>query len=131
MSNNLNLPDLNNRKVAAKLPCLFSARIRLDDRQRDELKKAWNKLRDEQTPPEATAIPGSTVRTQTSYKCGDLKGVSALTFSEIISSRETIGLPTVLSLQEQLGIDLVSRSFLEEKFGAYLDYIFTTAKENA
>ena len=114
------------------MPCLFSATHSVvDDSQREQLKKAWTKLRDSQTPAASAPIPGSTIRAQTSYRCGDLNGVSALTFNEIITSRETIALTTVLSLQAQLGLELVSRSFLEEKFGSYLDYIFTTAEANA
>ena len=131
MTNNLNLPDLNQKKHTERLPCLFSARLRLDDNQRDQLKKAWNKLRDSQTPAAAAPIPGSTIRAQTTYQCGDLNGVSALTFNEIITSRETVALTTVLSLQAQLGLELVSRSYLEEKFGQYLDYIFSTAEAYA
>jgi hypothetical protein len=131
MTNKMNLPDLNQKKYTERLSCLFSARIRLDDNQRDQLKKAWVKLRDSQTPSASAPIPGSTIRAQTTYQCGNLNGVSALTFNEIITSRETIALTTVLSLQAQLGLELISRSFLEEKFGSYLDYIFTTAEANA
>ena len=131
MTNKMQLPDLNNRKHTERLPVLFSARIRLDDKQREQLKQAWMKLRDSQTPAAAAPIPGSTIRAQTTYQCGDLNGVSALTFNEIITSRETIALTTILSLQAQLGLELISRSFLEERFGAYLDYIFMTADRYA
>ena len=127
----MNLPDLNQKKYAERLPCLFSARIRLDDSQREQLKKAWQKLRDEQTPAQAAPIPGSTVRTSTVYQCGDLNGVSALTFNEIVTSRETVNLTTILSLQEQLGLNLISREWLEERFALYLDYVLSTAKKYA
>ena len=132
MTNKMNLPDLNNRKHTERLPVLFSARIRLDDNQREQLKQAWVKLRDSQTPAAAAPIPGSTIRAQTTLSMWrPFNGVSALTFNEIITSRETIALTTILSLQAQLGLELISRSFLEERFGAYLDYIFMTADRYA
>ena len=111
-----------------KLPLLFSARIRLDDKQRETLKTAWRSLRDAQQPAEATQIPGSTIKTATSFNLGNLNSVTALTIGEILGSRESIHLTTILSLQAELGVVVVSRSYVEDKFKDYLDYIFTTAE---
>ena len=127
-TNAMGLPDLNRGKFKERLPLLFSARIRLDDNQRDKLQQAWRQLRDSQKPAEAAPIPGSTVRVQSTYNLGEMNSVSALTMSEIISSRETISLTTILTLQAEFGIEIVSRAFVEERFTHYLDYIFTTAE---
>ena len=130
-TNKMGQVDLNRPKIKEKLPLLFSARIRLDDTQRDKLQQAWRKLRDSQRPAEAAPIPGSTIRVQSTYNLGEMNCVSALTMSELISSRESIQLTTILTLQAEFGIEIVSRSFIEEKFADYLNYIFTTADNYA
>ena len=127
-TNKMGLPDLSKKKFTERLPLLFSARIRLDDKQRETLKTAWRDLRDSQRPAEATQIPGSTIKTSTAFNLGNLNSVTALTVGEILGSRESIHLTTILSLQAELGVEVVSRSYVEDKFKNYLDYLFTTAE---
>ena len=130
-TNKLGQVDLNRPRIKEKLPLLFSARIRLDDEQREKLQQAWRQLRDSQQPVEMPPIPGSTIRVQNQYNLGGMNCVSALTMSELISSRESISLTTILTLQAEFGIEIVSRAFIEERFADYLNYIFSTADSYA
>ncbi len=126
------LPDLNQKpKFDSPLPVLFSSRVRLNDDQRTQLQQAWRKVRDGRIPQEKPSLPGSSVRTHTTFNVGGMQNLTAITISDIISTRETIPLTTVLILQEEFGLDLFSKEFLRERFENYLTFIFDQAKTNA
>ncbi len=118
---NSGLPNLNKpRKHVDKLPILISARIRLSDDQREELKQEWRKLRDSQTP-EPTAMPGSTVRAYGVAKAESALKTSSLIISDIISSRDTIPLSTIFELERLFDLQLITEEqFLEACRGYYI-----------
>ena len=110
---NSGLPDLNKpRKHIDKLPILISARIRLSDEQRETLKIAWRKMRDEQTPA-PSSMPGSSVRAYNVAHAEAALKTSSLIISDIISSRDTVPLATIFELEKLFDIQLITEeSFL-------------------
>ena len=114
--------------VHSPLSVLYSCRIRLDDSQRDAFRKAHRDFRVQYAPePVQPVMAGSTLTVETAsrppvdaYKAF---GLSDLVVSDLIGSRETIPLTTVIQLQHLLGVEIVTRKELEAKFKSYLDYV--------
>ena len=126
---NSGLPDINNRKYDKPLPILLSSRVRLNDEQRGILKDAWNKYRYSQQPQQAAATPGSTVTTQTAYAERGLPGLSALVVTDLIATRESIALTTVLNISAALGVEVITKKQMQEAFDGYWSFITTEAKK--
>lgn len=108
------------------LPVLISARVRITDEQRRELKDAYYSRKNALQPAEASGTGGLVVTT--SYDgSNDLDkqlGFSNLVFSDIVNSRDTININIVLKLQAVLEVELISKEKLMEACGSYADYIF-------
>ena len=124
------LPDLNNRKYDAPLPILLSSRIRLNDFQRETLKTAWKEHQRAQlnSIPVAATTPGSTVRTETYYEpVAPIPGLSSLVISDLITTRETIQLTTVLNLSAALGVEVITKEQMQEAFNGYWEFISSEA----
>ena len=126
------LPDLNSRKFDAPLPILLSARLRLNDIQRDTLKKAWKEHQNAQLNqiPVAPTTPGSTVRTETYYQPpAPLPGLSSLIITDLISTRETVALTTVLNLSAALNVEVITKADMQEAFDGYWSFITSEAQK--
>jgi len=114
--------------INSPLSVLYSCRVRLDEQQREALRNAHRQFRLKYAPaPVAAVVPGSTITVDTAsapptdaYKAF---GLSDLVVSDLIGSRETVPLTTVIQLQQLLGVEVVTRKDLEAKFKRYLDYV--------
>lgn len=109
------------------LPILYSARVRLSDKQRDQLKAAHAKLRGQYTSTQKPVMSGSTLtvesQTEAPLSVYQKYGFSPLVVSDLITSRDSITLVLFLKLQAMFGIELISRKELLEAFENYLNYI--------
>ena len=126
------LPDLHakHHKTAGPLNVLCSCRVRLTADQRATLKAAWKSFRDENTPESKPGIGGSGVRTATQYKHPAIAGLSDMVLNDLIVSRDSISLTTILNLEVALGVKVLKREDLEAGFSSYLDYVYAVAKDH-
>ena len=125
----MSLPDLNAKKHVAKyLPILVGVRVKLSDDQRQKLKNALSDARNRTQPKEGTPIPGSGVRTQTAY--GDtanavgLGHIGSVALSDLISTRESIPLPTLIEISKALNVELITEKDVMEACKSYCKYNF-------
>ena len=110
------------------LSLLFSARVRLSEDERQELKDAHNSLRSGAKPaPSAPVLQGSSisVETQTAPVLDVYKqyGMSGVVVNDILSSRESISMPVIIKLQKMLGVSIITEKRLKEQFNKYVDYV--------
>ena len=111
-------------KPKAKLDILCSARVRLRDDQRKILKDAYHAIRNANTPEPLAAIGGSSIKTSTTYQVNSHLSLSDITIRDLINTRESIQIVTVLSLQAALGVEAVTKAEVMKAFEGYCDYIF-------
>lgn len=115
------------------LNILVSARIRLTNDQRAQLKAAYQALRNAAQPPAKPTIGNSPVRVETAFiNTSDLDrqvGMSFLTFSDLVNSRETVSLPVMLDLQSRLGIEVISQQEVSDSCAKYCSYVFSKYAE--
>ena len=108
------------------LPILISARIRITDAQRKELKEAYYKRRNSIQPSESTGTGGLVVAT--SYggiiELDKQLGFSNLVFSDLVNSRDSFNINLALKLQNVLDVELVTKNTLLDACKSYIDYIF-------
>ena len=110
------------------LSVLYSCRIRLDEQERQQLKDAHNEFRRKFADPEkATVNRGATLKVTTASEApresySDF-GLSSVVVNDLISSRDSISLQILNNLQQMLGVNIISRKKLEQKFKSYLDYV--------
>lgn len=126
------LPDLNSsKKFDAPLPILLSARVRLNEDQRETLKTAWRAHQNTQlnSIPVAATTPGSTVRVETFYETPDpIPGLSSLVISDLISTRETIQLTTLLNISAALNVEVITKAVLQKAFDSYWEFVSSESK---
>jgi len=113
---------------ANPLSLLFSARVRLSDDERQQLKAAHNALRTAATPPaQKNVMAGSTITVTTnSAPVIDVyrqNGMSSIVVNDILSSRESISMPVIIKLQKMLGVSIITEKRLKEQFAKYCDYV--------
>ena len=125
----LGLPDLNNRKVKVKLPILLSCRIRLSDEQRALLKGAYHRLRNQHIP-EAKSMPGSTVSSTVQVNPDAMLGLNSIVMADLLGSRDSIPLETILRIQKVLGVEAVTRDDVSAAADSYLDWMFVGKFDN-
>ena len=113
-----------------RLNILCSARVRLTDEQRKILKTAFYKIRDSITPDSLPQIGGSTVRTETIFNVNSGLPLSDIVIIDLLSTRDTITLTTVLSLQAALGVEAITQEDVMNAFKGYCDYVFKIGTEN-
>ena len=116
------------RKPAEKLSILYSCRLRLTDEQRTILKNAYYKKVNSVQPKAQPPIGGSSVRTDTVYSNNGMN-LSHLVVVDLLSTRETIALTTILSLQTELGVTAVGKDELRKAFESYLDYCWKIVED--
>ena len=118
----------NTNFTTTPLPILFSCRVRLNDEQRDTLRRAHNRFRHQFAQPAKTPVlAGSTLQVETQHgtpaSAYAQEGLSDLVISDILGSRETISLPIILKLERLLDVKVVTREDLDKAFSGYLDYL--------
>ena len=109
-----------------KLSILLSSRIRLNEEEKATLKAAYQKARSGYQPAQGHSVNGSSIKVETSYTFGQLDtllGMNSLTFSDVISSRESVAIALVLNVQKVLGVTIITRERMQEAFDSYLNYI--------
>ena len=109
-----------------KLSILLSSRIRLNEEEKASLKAAYQKARSGYQPAQGASVNGSSLKVETSYTAGQLDtalGMNSLTFSDVISSRESVSITLVLNVQKVLGVTIITRERMQEAFESYLNYI--------
>lgn len=112
-----------------KLNILCSARVRLTDSQRKILKDAYHVVRNQSTPDALPAIGGSSIRTETQFSVNSKLPLADITVIDLLNTRETIALTTVLSLQAALNVEALSKDEVLEAFKGYADYVFQIGRD--
>lgn len=123
------LPTFNTKKwVDAPLDTLFGTRIRLNDDERSALKKAHNEFRKLHTPaPQPTVLPNSSVSVSNAQTVSTSAyteaGLSDLIVADLITSRDSIALNVLLQIERLLGVQVITRERIMDRFEGYLDYL--------
>ena len=115
-------------KTDTPLNTLISCRVKLTEDQRKTLKLAYQERRNAAVPTRQPNIGGSSVGVVTAYSHADLDrelGISQLTFSDLVNSRDSISLPVVLELQSKLGVTVVDKKTILDAAKSYAEYCFT------
>jgi len=120
------LPDLNVKKAFVEQhPILISCRVRLNDEQRDTLKKAVRSLERELTPSGPQSLPGSTVKSSSQFDpLQSALGLGRIALAEVLGSRESLPLMTVVNLQHQLNVTVLTKEDVVKAAEGYADYVF-------
>lgn len=125
------IPDFSGTKTfTTRLPILVSSRVRLDDNQRSVLKQAFYAMREANQPAAAPAIGGSTVTTTTAYNPVQSIGLSDLVMSDLITTRESIPLTTVIKIQRLLNVEVITPADILKAAQGYVDWVFKEEREH-
>ena len=121
---NTTKPDFIN----APLDVLFSARVRLTEDERASLRAAHSAFRKSYaTAHRPTVMAGSnlTVETATAPPSNAYAeaGMSDLVISDLIGSRDSIQLSILLKVEKLLGVQVIDRKRLLNRFNNYLNYL--------
>ena len=112
------------RKYDAPLPILVGVRVRLSNEQRLILKDAYAKKREEYTPQAQQKIGASSVTTSTQYTVASQLGLSDVVLADILGSRESISLTTIISIQNILEVQAVTPDDVRKACESYVNYVF-------
>lgn len=107
-----------------RLPILVSARVRLNEEQRSTLKKAWQTYRAKCQPVAQPALAGSGLSVSTAQNTPSLEGFAAITVSDLIGTRESIQLTTLIQLQKALGVTVTTEKDILDACKGYCSYMF-------
>ena len=111
--------------VDGPLPFLISCRMRLNDEQRRVLKDAYYKIKNAAQPEAPPVRAGSTVAVQTAYNVQQALGLSDIVIRDLLTTRETIGLVNILTIQKTLGVEVVTPADVKKACAGYIEYIFS------
>ena len=113
--------------MKSDLRIFCSARVKLSPEQRQALKDSYRRLQSESAPPVMPAVmPGSSISVQNAPVQTDINrrlGLPNIVVLDLLSSREAISLPTVLMLQRELGVEVITDDELRASFNEYLEYL--------
>lgn len=121
--------------TASKPPIsvFLSTRIKLSPLERELLKDAFRKrMAEDSAVSSPSSNPFSSVQSFTSSARSNVLqelGMSNLTWSELINTRESLALPLVMKIQKVLGVPIVDRERLKKAMNSYLDYVFPTNED--
>jgi hypothetical protein len=105
------------------IPALqFSSRYKLNDIQREQLRAAFNRKLNEDSP-ESAGRGGIRVATAHVTNIEAAIGCDKLTFASLIASRESIAIPVLLRLQRELQVEIITEKGLRESFDSYVDHL--------
>jgi len=117
-----------NKFISNPLDTLFSTRIRLTPEEQEKLRAAHREFRKQfASAPQQPVLAGSgvtvktTVGVPTNAYAGT--GLSDLVVSDLIGTRDTIALPVMLEIQKLLGVEIITKKRLQDRFKNYLDYL--------
>ena len=102
----------------------LSARIRLTDSQRLQLKEAYAKQSAELSQPQPT-VSASGLQVTTTFGMAARDGLADLTIRDLLTTRESISVGLILKLQKILDVQVLSREELSKACESYLDYVFS------
>jgi hypothetical protein len=109
------------------LKILCSARVRLTPEQRQLLKDAYRQAQHAGSPASMPLVNrGSGIAVENAPVMTDINrqlGLPHIVVLDLLSSREAISLPTVLHLQQVLGVEVVTDKDLKLAFDDYLNYV--------
>ncbi len=113
------------------LPVLISARVRIAEDKRQEVKTAYYEKKNELTRPvRNNSHTGLVIETASiSADLDKMLGFSSLVFNDLINSRDTISLTIVLRIQEVLGVEIITKKELIDACKNYADYVFMKAEK--
>ena len=111
--------------IDGPLPYLISCRVRLTEDQKRLLKDAYYKIKNAAEPAPAPVRAGSKVAVQTAYNVQQTVGLSDIVIRDLLTTRETIGLVNILSLQKTLGVEAVTPADVKKACAGYIEYIFS------
>ncbi|WP_222930593.1 hypothetical protein [Synechococcus sp. BIOS-E4-1] len=114
----------------AKLNILCSARVRLTEDQRKQLKTAYYEKRNAATPEPLAAIGGSSIRTETQFSVNSRLPLSDVVVVDLLNTRETITLTTILSLQAALGVEVITEKMFRDSFDGYVNYVMRIGNDD-
>ena len=106
------------------LPILVSARVRLNDEQRNIIKDAYYEHKNTTKTTEDTVSGLKTITAISTDIFDKMLGMSGLVFSDTINSRDTISLAIVLRLQRVLGVEVVTKKQALDACKSYCEYMF-------
>lgn len=106
-----------------RLNVLYSCRVRLTDEQRNKLKAAYRQHLDTNAPPQGARIGASSVVTQTAATLPVQQKLPGIVLIDLITTRDSIPLATLVLLEKAFGIELLSRDELIEAATGYIDYV--------
>jgi hypothetical protein len=125
-----NLPNTftENTLPNGQLRCQIGSRIRLSDADRDTLKTAYRSACEAEWESQNHASPNANqgIKVTTAWatpKLSKALGMDSILFSQLVNSRDAISLGIVLRIQAALGIELVTREYLQQVFESYLNHI--------
>ena len=124
---NSHLPDINQpkkKKFSDTLPILLSCRVRLNNDQREQLKKVWREIRANEAA-QPMSSPGSTVKSYSAPSATTAEralNTNSLVISDLISTRETIALTTIIEFERVFGIELITKQVFMEAAEAYYEW---------
>jgi hypothetical protein len=114
------------------LKTLISARVRLSDDERRDLKASYRTKREEQLPQTGPVMRGSSITVSTSFggktELDQKLGLDSFLMSDVLNSRESLSLPAVLQLQQTLDVPIISKKDFIQSCNDYWDYLNTTVK---
>lgn len=116
--NNQRITMKNQNSYTEPLRILISSRVRLTPEQRRTLKANYRALRDRELPAAAPTVGGSGITVTTSFggrtSVDNQLGLNSILISDILSSSESLQLPTILRLQTVLEVELITeKEFLD------------------
>jgi hypothetical protein len=117
-----------------QLRCQIGSRVRLSEADRDILKAAYRTACEAEWESQNHASPNANqgIKVTTAWatpKLSKALGMDSILFSQLVNSRDAISLGIVLRIQAALGIEIISREYLERVFASYINHITTTNAE--
>ena len=109
-----------------ELTTLVSARIRLTEEERQQLKLAYYKQKNSEQPSTAPAIGGAKIGVVHAIQQSDIDqklGMSHIVVTDLLNSRDSIALPLMLKLQSVLGLSIVDKKRVVDACANYWDYM--------
>ena len=107
------------------LPILVSCRVRLNQEQRDTLKAAYYSKLNEVAPQQGARIGASQVSTHTATALPIQRQLGSIVISDLLGTRETIPLDTILQLQVAFGVSIITPDDIREACDSYIAYCFS------
>ncbi len=110
---------------------MIGCRVKLTAEKRDVLKAAWRQVRDAQTPIQPATFGGTTIKAITNHSAPSLGNLAGITIADLLGTRESISLITVLNLQAQLKCEVFSEAEILDACKSYVEYVFAKSRDQS